>query len=61
MPIIVAIMIVIVPLTVRVPAMLVFIPPLVMFAPTPFSRLVQFLTLVLSLRAAQSVVLYRLV
>src|SRR5215472_9540849 len=61
MPIIVAIMIVLVPFTVRVPAMLVIVPPLVMFAPAPLSCFVQLLTLVLSLRAAQSVMLYRLV
>jgi hypothetical protein len=53
----VAIVIVLVPIALGVPAVLVFIPPLMAFAPAALPRLVQFATLVVCLSAVASVAL----
>ncbi len=50
-------MIVLVPIAVFVPAVLVFIPPLMPLAPATLPRLVQFTTLVICLFAVASVFL----
>jgi hypothetical protein len=47
-------MIVIVPITIAVPAVLVLIPPAVLLAPATFSRLMQSVALVIGLRAVAS-------
>jgi hypothetical protein len=49
------VVVVIVPIVFRAPAVLVFIPPPMPLAPTTLPRLVQFTTLVIRLRAASSV------
>ena len=48
-------MVVLVPITVRVPAVLVFIPPLMPLTPATLARFVQFTTLVICLFAVASV------
>ncbi len=50
-------MIVLVPIAVLVPAVLVFIPPLMPLTPATFARLVQFTTLVICLFAVASMFL----
>jgi hypothetical protein len=50
-------MIVLVPIALVVPAVLMLIPPLLTFAPTPLSRSVQFAALVICLPAVTSVAL----
>ena len=54
-------MIVLVPIAVPVPAVLVFIPPLMPLTPATFSRIVQFTTLVICLFAVASMFLNGLV
>jgi len=47
----------VVPVVLFMPAVLVLIPPAMMFAPAPFARLVQFAALVVGLAAVAAVVL----
>ena len=54
-------MIALVPIAVSVPAVLVFIPPLMLLTPASFSRIVQFTTLVICLFAVASMFLNGLV
>jgi hypothetical protein len=49
--------IVFVPITLGVPAVLVFVPPAMLFAPAALARRVQFATLVIGLAAVASVML----
>jgi hypothetical protein len=57
----VAVVVVLVPVAVRVPAVFVFVPPLVTFTPAPLPSLVQFTTLVVCLPAVASMLLDGLV
>jgi hypothetical protein len=54
-------MVVLVPIPVRAPAVFVFVPPPMLFAPATLARLVQFATLMIGLRAMASVTLNGLV
>src|SRR5579864_4234951 len=53
----VPVVIAVVPVVFFMPAMIVLIPPAMMFAPAPFARLVQFATLAVGLAAVAAVVL----
>jgi hypothetical protein len=53
----IAVVIVVIPIAFRMPAMLVFIPPSVTDAPAVFPRLVEFMTPAFSLRAPGTMML----
>jgi len=57
----VAVVIVLVPISIRTPAVFVFVPPPMLFAPAALPRLVQFTTFMIGLWAVAPVTLNRLV